>query len=90
MIMQESEQHVAKFVGFSNDNGDGPKQMWRCSCSFTGPTLEMDKHMSVPKTTTQAFQELHAAWVELRQAIIESLPSVIRKALKQWDTDRTK
>ena len=42
-----------------------------------------------PKTAADYFQELHVALVELRTAVIESLPGIVRKALKRWDTERT-
>ncbi len=64
---------------------------WHCGCGFEGDIDALEGHIDEtrPETTADAFQRLQAALVELRQAVIKSLPNVIRKALSKWDNDRT-
>ncbi len=66
---------------------------WCCNCGFfvDGDIDALEEHLDEqePKTAAEHFRELHAALVELRQAIIASLPNVIRKAFSKWDNERT-
>jgi hypothetical protein len=67
-------------------------RIYECSCgNYTGSGKEMAKHVKhpYPKTTLEVLQEFNAALVELRQAALNSMPNVIRKAFSKWDSEHT-
>lgn len=99
MIMES--EHNIKFMGMRTVESAGPFRWWECACGHEGFTRDLVNHLDdvlgpgdprhddLKPTQLEVLQEFNTALVQLRQAMIKSMPNVIRKAFRKWDSEHT-